>query len=121
MGHPDRDLKSSPIRTERVAQRAAALLAALRWSADNLDPALPPLATYPGAWHPVIAAASRDRLRRLDGCLSVSRRVRMHCVTSKPAHAPVSYAARGSATHQAQALALSAVTGSTVASRYSTT
>lgn len=44
----------------------AELLAALRWSADDLDPALPPRAAYAGAWHPVIAAASRARLADLD-------------------------------------------------------
>ncbi|MEV8536791.1 PhzF family phenazine biosynthesis isomerase [Streptomyces sp. NPDC051211] len=44
----------------------AELLAALRWSAADLDPALPPRAAYAGAWHPVIAAASRERLAELD-------------------------------------------------------
>ncbi|MFF8381862.1 PhzF family phenazine biosynthesis protein [Streptomyces sp. NPDC015661] len=44
----------------------AELLAALGWSASDLDPALPPRAAYAGAWHPVIAAASRDRLGDLD-------------------------------------------------------
>ncbi|MCX5195467.1 PhzF family phenazine biosynthesis protein [Streptomyces sp. NBC_00249] len=44
----------------------AALLAALRWSADDLDPELPPRVAYAGAWHPVIAAASRERLADLD-------------------------------------------------------
>lgn len=42
------------------------LLSALRWSADELDPALPPRAAYGGAWHPVIAAADRARLADLD-------------------------------------------------------
>ncbi|QES49844.1 phenazine biosynthesis protein PhzF [Streptomyces venezuelae] len=44
----------------------AELLAALRWSATDLDPALPPRAAYAGAWHPVIAATSRERLADLD-------------------------------------------------------
>ncbi|MGW5422000.1 PhzF family phenazine biosynthesis protein [Streptomyces sp. NPDC003943] len=44
----------------------AELLAALRWSAADLDPALPPRAAYAGAWHPVIAAARRERLADLD-------------------------------------------------------
>ncbi|AXG79110.1 PhzF family phenazine biosynthesis protein [Streptomyces paludis] len=43
-----------------------ALLGALRWSCDDLDPALPPRVAYAGAWHPVIAAASRERLADLD-------------------------------------------------------
>ncbi|WP_306950239.1 PhzF family phenazine biosynthesis protein [Streptomyces sp. B4I13] len=42
------------------------LLAALRWSADELDPALPPRVAYAGAWHPVVAAADRGRLADLD-------------------------------------------------------
>ncbi|MDR0184213.1 PhzF family phenazine biosynthesis protein [Lysobacter arvi] len=43
-----------------------ALLAALDWRRDELDPALPPALAYAGAWHPVIAAATRERLARLD-------------------------------------------------------
>ena len=43
-----------------------ALLAALRWSRDDLDPALPPKVSYGGAWHPVIAATTRARLAELD-------------------------------------------------------
>jgi PhzF family phenazine biosynthesis protein len=42
------------------------LLAALTWSAADLDPALPPRLAYAGAWHPVIAAGSRQRLADLD-------------------------------------------------------
>ncbi|MFJ3880543.1 PhzF family phenazine biosynthesis protein [Streptomyces sp. NPDC090077] len=54
-------------RTEPIADAdLAELLAALRWSASDLDPALPPRAAYAGAWHPVIAAASRERLADLD-------------------------------------------------------
>ncbi|MEU0070797.1 PhzF family phenazine biosynthesis isomerase [Streptomyces sp. NPDC006332] len=41
------------------------LLAALRWSPDDLDPALPPRVAYGGAWHPVIATTSRARLADL--------------------------------------------------------
>lgn len=44
----------------------AAVLAALRWSPDDLDPELPPRVAYGGAWHPIIAAADRARLARLD-------------------------------------------------------
>ncbi|MZF90328.1 PhzF family phenazine biosynthesis isomerase [Streptomyces sp. SID5643] len=42
------------------------LLAILGWSAGDLDPALPPRVAFAGAWHPVIAAATRDRLADLD-------------------------------------------------------
>jgi PhzF family phenazine biosynthesis protein len=41
-------------------------LAALRWHADELDPALPPRLAYAGARHLVLAARTRERLRRLD-------------------------------------------------------
>ncbi|MFJ8636868.1 PhzF family phenazine biosynthesis protein [Streptomyces sp. NPDC093568] len=44
----------------------AELLAILGWSAADLDPALPPRVAFAGARHPVIAAASRERLADLD-------------------------------------------------------
>jgi PhzF family phenazine biosynthesis protein len=44
----------------------AALLAALRWDASELDPALPPRVAYAGAFHPIIAVTSRQRLADLD-------------------------------------------------------
>lgn len=42
------------------------LLAALGWAEDDLDPALPPRVAYAGAWHPVLAAVTRERLAALD-------------------------------------------------------
>ncbi|MFJ4557703.1 PhzF family phenazine biosynthesis protein [Streptomyces massasporeus] len=42
------------------------LLAILGWSTEDLDPALPPRVAFAGAWHPVLATASRDRLADLD-------------------------------------------------------
>jgi PhzF family phenazine biosynthesis protein len=48
------------------AAELAELLAALRWHAGDLDPGIPPRAAYGGAWHPVIAAATRARLADLD-------------------------------------------------------
>ncbi|MFH9711404.1 PhzF family phenazine biosynthesis protein [Streptomyces luteogriseus] len=44
----------------------AELLGILGWSAEDLDPALPPRVAFAGAWHPVVATASRDRLADLD-------------------------------------------------------
>ena len=41
------------------------LLAALGWSGDDLDPALPPRVSFAGAWHPVIAVRERSRLSEL--------------------------------------------------------
>jgi PhzF family phenazine biosynthesis protein len=43
-----------------------ALLDALRWSAADLDTALPAKVAFAGAWHPVVAAATRARLADLD-------------------------------------------------------
>jgi PhzF family phenazine biosynthesis protein len=67
---PDRaiyaTLISVPPRTALIPDdELAATLAALRWAPSELDPALPPRAAYAGAWHPIIAAASRARLADL--------------------------------------------------------
>lgn len=43
-----------------------ALLAMLRWKADELDDTLAPAIAYAGAWHPIIAVRERARLARLD-------------------------------------------------------
>lgn len=42
------------------------LLEALHWSADDLDPTLPPHVAFGGNYHPVLAAGSRERLADLD-------------------------------------------------------
>jgi PhzF family phenazine biosynthesis protein len=49
-----------------AADDLTTLLAALRWTAGDLDPALPPRIAFAGAWHPIIAAATRQRLAALD-------------------------------------------------------
>lgn len=60
-------LVSVPPRTTPLSPDVLAeLLSALRWPAGDLDPALPPRVAYAGAWHPVVAAASRSRLSDLD-------------------------------------------------------
>lgn len=43
-----------------------AVLRALHWDADEVDPAIPSALAFAGAWHLVIAAASAERLARLD-------------------------------------------------------
>jgi PhzF family phenazine biosynthesis protein len=43
-----------------------AALNALRWSEDDLDPALPPKVSYAGARHLILAAGTRERLADLD-------------------------------------------------------
>jgi PhzF family phenazine biosynthesis protein len=60
-------LTSVPPRTaDLAAGDLEELLAALDWATGELDPLLPPRAAYAGAWHPVIAAATRERLADLD-------------------------------------------------------
>ncbi len=54
--------RTAPIEKGDLAE----LLSILGWSEADLDPALPPRAAFAGAWHPVLAAASRDRLARLE-------------------------------------------------------
>lgn len=59
-------LTSVPPRTAPIdAADLGALLATLGWRHDELDPHLPPGLAYAGAWHPVIAAATRARLADL--------------------------------------------------------
>lgn len=43
-----------------------AVLGALRWHSDELDPTMPPAIAYAGAWHLVLAAATLHRLNQLD-------------------------------------------------------
>jgi PhzF family phenazine biosynthesis protein len=52
-------------RVEEAGDIAPAL-AALGWSTDDLDPALPPRVAYAGARHLILAAATRARLADLD-------------------------------------------------------
>ncbi len=60
-------LTSVPPRTEPLAEAdLAPLLGALHWPPEDLDAALPPRVAYAGAWHPIVAAASRERLADLD-------------------------------------------------------
>jgi PhzF family phenazine biosynthesis protein len=66
-GHPVATLTSVASRTAGLAgDDLTALLRALRWSADDLDPELPPRIAYAGAYHPVLAAGSRARLANLN-------------------------------------------------------
>ncbi|GAA1421327.1 PhzF family phenazine biosynthesis protein [Catellatospora coxensis] len=65
-------LTSVAPRTAPIAEAdLAALLDVLGWSAADLDPALPPRVAYAGVWHPVLAAATRQRLSDLDYDLAV--------------------------------------------------
>jgi len=60
-------LTSVPPRVGTLSDELVArLLAALRWSAADLDASLPVRVAYAGAWHPVVAAATRLRLADLD-------------------------------------------------------
>lgn len=60
-------LTSVAPRVEAAApELVAAVLAALAWREDELDPALPPRVAFAGARHLVLAAATRARLADLD-------------------------------------------------------
>jgi PhzF family phenazine biosynthesis protein len=48
------------------AAELVAILQALAWRHEDLDPSLPPAVAYAGAWHPIIAVSSRARLAQLD-------------------------------------------------------
>ena len=64
---PSATLTSVPPQVVGIdAGDTARLLDTLRWSADDLDTTLPPRVAYAGAWHPVLAAATRERLADLD-------------------------------------------------------
>jgi PhzF family phenazine biosynthesis protein len=56
----------SPRSVELAPADRDELLAALRWSPADLDPALPARVAFAGAWHPVVGAATRGRLAALD-------------------------------------------------------
>lgn len=56
----------------------AEVLAALRWSRDDLDPNLPPRVAYAGADHLVLVAATRERLADLDYDVEVLRGLMTH-------------------------------------------
>lgn len=58
-------LTSVATRTAELTDRPA-LLAALRWAEADLDPALPPRVAYAGAFHPIVAVRTRQRLAHLD-------------------------------------------------------
>lgn len=55
------DPEQEPIDSERLRE----YLLALGWDASELDPAVPPVKAFGGAWHLVLAARSADRLDRL--------------------------------------------------------
>ena len=66
-GRPVATLTSVAPRTAAVGDDdLAEALAALRWSAAELDPALPARVAYAGAHHLVLAAATPERLANLD-------------------------------------------------------
>jgi PhzF family phenazine biosynthesis protein len=52
----------TPASTELVADA----LSALNWHADELHPAIVPANAFAGAWHLILAAATRERLSALD-------------------------------------------------------
>jgi len=72
-------LTSVPTRLVKlVDEDLVAILRALGWSAEDLDPALPPWVAFAGAWHPIIAVRERARLSDLVYDFS-SLRTLMNC------------------------------------------
>ncbi|MFD6418784.1 PhzF family phenazine biosynthesis isomerase [Streptomyces sp. NPDC060194] len=66
-GAVEATLTSVPTRTRpATAEEQGATLAALRWRADDLDPALPPHVAFGGNHHLILAAGTRERLADLD-------------------------------------------------------
>jgi len=66
-GTPTATLISVAPRTATLAaDDLDALLGALRWTPGDLDASLPPRVAFAGAWHPIVAAATRHRLADLD-------------------------------------------------------
>ena len=60
-------LVSVPPRLAAIAPAdEAELLDTLGWHRDERDPTLPVRVAYAGAWHPIVAAGSRERLAHLD-------------------------------------------------------
>ncbi len=55
-----------PRYTSASSQLVADVLGALNWTVDDLDPAMLPANAFAGAWHLILAAATRDRLTALD-------------------------------------------------------
>jgi len=63
----------TPSVAELRAADVGAALSALRWRRQELDMSLPPKIAYAGARHLILAAASRERLARLDYDLEALR------------------------------------------------
>ena len=60
-------LVSVPPKSEELPGPVLAeLLGILGWTAGDLHDALPPRVAFGGAWHPILATSSRDRLAELD-------------------------------------------------------
>lgn len=56
----------APRTTDLADSDLAQLLDALRWDTGDLDPDMAPRVAFAGAWHPIVAAATRERLAELD-------------------------------------------------------
>ena len=66
-GHMEASLVSVDTRHEMASgELVTSALAALRWASKDLDPSIPPVKAYAGAWHLVLAAANYERLEALD-------------------------------------------------------
>jgi len=65
-GHKEASLTSvEPKHTPASDTLIDEVLSTLGWEADDLDSSIPPVRAYAGAWHLVLAAATSDRLAKL--------------------------------------------------------
>jgi PhzF family phenazine biosynthesis protein len=55
-----------PAHTAAPAPLVAEALTILGWKQDDLDPSIPPARAYAGVWHLVLAAATAERLAKLE-------------------------------------------------------
>ncbi len=63
----DASLRSVDTRQEEIADEPLQeALNCLGWKTDELDPSLPPIKAYAGAWHLILATANAETLNNLD-------------------------------------------------------
>ena len=78
-GHYHAALTSVEPRHERAPSKLVDdALASLSWKRAELDPSIPPVRAYAGAWHLILAVADRSRLERLDYDFDALKKLMLH-------------------------------------------
>ncbi len=78
-GQMEASLVSVDTRHEMANDRLVkSALAALRWANKDLDPSIPPVKAYAGAWHLVLVAANVQRLEKLDYDFDALKAIMLH-------------------------------------------